>query len=184
MSMAEPQNVPPPDPNDGYIQVARCIHPSFANVTHARMAQNSAAKSHTKATAVAQNRTATRKHIPQPTLPKNDLNVMEVVVIRNGGFKDLAMEDALRQRHVGNIVQEVQSALERSTQTPLKILKGAWSTSSHYMGNFVYTLVGNLPLAHIMFYQKMALWPLQRRRASHHKGMDLGANLGGHPQGR
>ena len=125
------------------------------------MAQNSAAKSHAKATAAAQNCTATGRHIPQPTLPKNDPNVTEVVVIRNGGHEDLEAEDALRQRPAGDIVREVQSALERSTRTPLKILKGAWSTSSHYTGNFIYTLVGDLPLAHITSFKKWLCGPFK-----------------------
>ena len=159
--MAEPLKVLPPDPNDGYIQVTCHIHPSFTNVTHTGMAQNSTAKSHTKAMAAAQNHTMTGKHIPQPTLPKNDPNVMEVVVIRNGGLEDLAVEDTLHQCHAGDIVREVQSTLECSTRTPLKILKGVWSTSSHHTGNFVYTLVGDLPLAHITSFKKWLCGPFK-----------------------
>ena len=82
------------------------------------MVQNSAAKSHIKAMVAAQNHTSTGKHIPQPTLPKNDPNVTEVVIIRNGRLDDLAAEDALRQHHMGDIVWEVQSAMECSTQPP------------------------------------------------------------------
>ncbi|KAH9025147.1 hypothetical protein EDB84DRAFT_1564158 [Lactarius hengduanensis] len=135
------------------------IKASFAVVTQASMAQNGAARSFNAQAAAAQGRTQAGKPRASSVAANTKPSVTDVVVLRDGGFQDQDKETRLRGRHPGSIVREVQAEMHRHLRLPLKILKGRWSQSSGVTGNFVYTLIGNLPFAYISSFKKYLCAP-------------------------
>ena len=116
-------------------------------------------KARATTTGHAQGRQPNGKPLPNVTKPPLKAGTTEVVVIRNKGFKDLAKVTAIRQRPVGEIVREVQTILNTKTAQPLKILSGRWSSNYAVTGNFVYTLVGELPMSHVQTYRQILTNP-------------------------
>ncbi|KAH9015368.1 hypothetical protein EDB85DRAFT_2156738 [Lactarius pseudohatsudake] len=135
------------------------IKASFAVVTQTNMAQNGAARSFNAQVASAQGRTTAGKPRASSVAANTKPSVTDVVVLRDGGFQDEEKEATLRARLPGSIVREVQADMQRHLRLPLKILKGRWSQTSGVTGNFVYTLVGNLPFAYISSFKKYLCAP-------------------------
>ncbi|KAH9008510.1 hypothetical protein EDB85DRAFT_1904183 [Lactarius pseudohatsudake] len=139
----------------GFVTVNRHrVNPSFAVVTQANMAQNGQSRNTNAQAASAQGRTPAGKPRASSVAVNAKPSITNVVVLRDGGFTDETDERALRARPPGSIVREVQANMHRHLRMPLKILKGWWAQSVNLMGNFVYTLVGNLPFSYISSFQK------------------------------
>ena len=152
---------PPRDqpPHSDDFTAVRRVRTSFAVATARGIAQQTAAKDRASTVAAAQGRTPTgRPKVNSTPLPAKP-TVTDVVVIRNGGFDDDHREKALRMRHPGDIVREVSRLMETQTRQPLKLLKGRWSTTAEKTGNFVYTVVGDVPFTYIASFNKWLCAP-------------------------
>ena len=161
-----PGAMPPPAPSskptkddDGFIQVQGRIRPHFATVTQRGASNATTSKAHATNVGQAQGRRPTGRPFPNTTRPPPTQGTTQVVVIRNGGYNDRAAERALHERPTGAIVREVQAVLNTKTAQPLKILSGRWAQTYDRTGNFVYTLLGELPMAHVQAYQTILTRP-------------------------
>jgi hypothetical protein len=74
------------------------------------------------------------------------LGFTEVVVTRNGGLDDFEAETAFQRRSPVDIVQAAQHSLHKASRNPPLILRGRWTENVAKTGNFVYRLVGDIPL--------------------------------------
>ncbi|KAH9178326.1 hypothetical protein EDB89DRAFT_1901869 [Lactarius sanguifluus] len=142
--------------NDGFIQVSR-PKASFSVITTKAVQQQQTVKVAAKLATTAQGRSTTGKTLPSAS-PKAR-NVTKVVVSRNSGFPDPAKEAIHRATPAGIIAQGVRTAIERGTPNPIRILNAQWAKNVDKTGNFIYTIVGNIPMECILQFGKFLLQP-------------------------
>jgi hypothetical protein len=78
------------------------------------------------------------------------LGFTDIVVTRNGGVDDLEVKMAFWRKNLVDIVQAAQRALNKASRAPPLILRGRWSENVAKLGNFVYRLVGDIPIANLL----------------------------------
>ncbi|KAH9022735.1 hypothetical protein EDB83DRAFT_2527420 [Lactarius deliciosus] len=142
--------------NDGFISVSR-PRAGYNVITAKAVQQQQATKAKTKELAAAQQRTPMGKLLP--TASPKSREVTKVVVSRDGGLTDLAKEAQLRATPAGIIAQGVRTAIERNTPAPIKILSAQWAKGVEKTGNYVYSIVGNIPMERIIQFSKFLLQP-------------------------
>ncbi|KAH9070741.1 hypothetical protein EDB83DRAFT_2579864 [Lactarius deliciosus] len=142
--------------NDGFIPVTR-PRAGYNVVTAKAVTQQQAAKKTAKLTAAAQSRTPAGRLLPNAS--PTPRNVTRVVVSRDGGFKDQTRELQLRAIPASIIAQGVRTAIERNTPAPIKILSAQWAKGVEKTGNYVYNIVGEIPMERILQFSKFLLQP-------------------------
>ncbi|KAH9012007.1 hypothetical protein EDB83DRAFT_2530075 [Lactarius deliciosus] len=142
--------------NDGFIQVSR-PRAGYNVITAKAVQQQHTSKAKAKELAAAQQRTPMGKLLP--TASPKSREVTKVVVSRDGGFNDPTKEAQLRAIPAGILAQGVRTAIERSTPAPIKILSAQWAKGVEKTGNYVYSIVGNIPMERIMQFSKFLLQP-------------------------
>ena len=127
----------------GHIEVKQTkLKPMFATVTAAAIGQHETQGAFLKAKKQSQRG-------PQIQLRPGATSSTEITVIRHGGVKGNE-EARIRARDAANIVAEVQSALQKKTAHPPRILSGRWSSRVDIMGNFVYLVQGILSCKEVL----------------------------------
>jgi uncharacterized RmlC-like cupin family protein len=123
--------------------------PIFASVlTAAGMGTHANASDKAKTARDIQKRNLSGKLKPGHSVAP--LGFTEVVVTRNGGLDDAEAEAAFQHKAPVDIVQAAQRALHKASRNPPLILRGRWTENVAKTGNFVYRLVGDIPLSVIL----------------------------------
>ncbi len=112
-----------------------------------------------KQTSTATGRTTAGKRQTGKQGPEPPSNITQVTVVRGKGLRDDAKEAAVYGTPPEVIVQAARSQVERIAQNSITLLHGRWSVNpnSH---NFVYTISGNVPYAHIYAFRNALVGPL------------------------
>ena len=146
-----PASTPPSNPAPstapehvrGHIEVKQTkMKPMFATVTAAAIGQHETQGAFLKAKKQSQRKV-------QVQLRPRATSSTEVTVIRHGGVKGNE-EARIRARDASNIVAEVQSALQKKTAHPPRIISGRWSSRVDVTGNFVFLIQGVLSCKEVL----------------------------------
>ena len=132
-----------PAQDRGHIEVKQTkMKPMFATVTAAAIGQHETQGAFLKAKKQSQRKV-------QVQLRPGATSSTEVTIIRHGGVKG-PEEDRIRARDAANIVAEVQSALQKKTAHPPRIINGRWSSRVDITGNFVFLIQGVLSCTEVL----------------------------------
>ena len=132
-----------PEQDRGHIEIKQTkMKPMFATVTAAAIGQHETQGAFLKAKKQAQRRV-------QVQLRPGATSSTEITVIRHGGVKGTE-ETRIRARDAANIVAEVQSALQKKTAHPPRIISGRWSSRVDITGNFVFLVQGVLSCKEVL----------------------------------
>ena len=127
----------------GHIEVKQTkMKPMFATVTAAAIGQHETQGAFLKAKKQSQRKV-------QVQLRPGATSSTEVTIIRHGGVKGTE-ETRIRARDAANIVAEVQSALQKKTAHPPRIISGRWSSRVDITGNFVFLIQGVLSCKEVL----------------------------------
>ncbi|KAI9429558.1 hypothetical protein H4582DRAFT_2065095 [Lactarius indigo] len=142
--------------NNGFISVGR-RGPLYSVLMAKNVQQQTTATARALAHAAAQGRTPAGNL--KPTASPSSRLVTKVVVVCYGGLDDKDVEKKLCATNPGHIVHGVRTAIERQTVNPIRLLSGNWSVEVAKTGNFVYTLVGKVPMEHVLTFSKFLSAP-------------------------
>ena len=132
-----------PEKDRGHIEIKQTkMKPMFATVTAAAIDQHQTQGAFLKAKKQSQRKV-------QVQLRPGATSSTEVTIIRHGGVKG-PEEDRIRARDAANIVAEVQSALQKKTAHPPRIISGRWSSRVDITGNFVFLIQGVLSCKEVL----------------------------------
>lgn len=112
------------------------------NITDKSVRQQASAAKLATAATTAQGRTPAGN--PRQGAPRPLTTQTEVTVVQHGGFEDAEREKALRARALQTIVLDIRTALEKSMESPIKVLGGRWSSVVEKTGNFTFVLAGDV----------------------------------------
>ena len=127
----------------GHIEVKQTkMKPMFATVTAAAIGQHETQGAFLKAKKQSQRKV-------QVQLCPRATSSTEITIIRHGGVKGTE-ETRIRARDAANIVAEVQSALQKKTAHPPRIISGRWSSRVDITGNFVFLMQGVLSCKEVL----------------------------------
>ncbi len=100
------------------------------------------------------------KQAPAPPRPATHTPmIMEVMVIRAGGFQDKELEQKVRAWAADAIVREVALKMAKTVTQPIPLRARCWSIHPCSKGNFVYSFDGNVPFNVIATYEHILLSP-------------------------
>ena len=132
-----------PEQDRGHIEVKQTkMKPMFATVTAEAIGQHETQGAFLKAKKQSQRKV-------QVQLRPGATSSTEVTIIRHGGVKG-PEENRIRARDAANIVAEVQSALQKKTAHPPRIISGRWSSRVDITGNFVFLIQGVLSCKEVL----------------------------------
>ncbi|KAI9433450.1 hypothetical protein H4582DRAFT_2082091 [Lactarius indigo] len=147
--------------NNGFISVGR-RGPLYSVLMAKNIQQQTTATAQALAHAAAQGRTPAGNL--KPTASPSSRLVTKVVVVCYGGLDDKDVEKKLCATNPGHIVHGVHTAIERQTVNPIHLLSGNWSVEVAKTGNFVYMLVGKVPMEHVLTFSKFLCQPFPGSR--------------------
>ena len=132
-----------PEQDRGHIEIKQTkMRPMFATVTAAAIGQHETQGAFLKAKKQSQRKV-------QVQLRPGATSSTEVTIIRHGGVKG-PEETRIRARDATNIVAEVQSALQKKTAHPPRIISGRWSSRVDITSNFVFLIQGVLSCKEVL----------------------------------
>ena len=132
-----------PEQVRGHIEIKQTkLKPMFATVTAAAIGQHETQGTFLKAKKQSQRKV-------QVQLRPGAMSSTEITIIRHGGVKG-PEETRIRARDAANIVAEVQSALQKKTAHPPRIISGRWSSRVDITGNFVFLIQGVLSCKEVL----------------------------------